>query len=291
MNKKYLVPVILVCLAVAVLGFSLYQNLDSLAVLNPQGEVANKQKNLILFTLALSLVVVIPVFIMTFWFAWKYREGNTKSKYTPDWDHSVVAETIWWAIPLIIISILAVITYRSSHDLDPFKSLSSTKPPLTIQVVALDWKWLFIYPKQQIASLNYVKFPQQTPIRFEITSDAPMNSFWIPQLGGQIYAMSGMSTHLNLMADHSGIYRGSSANISGRGFAGMHFNAESSSDTEFTSWISNAQASGNRLGLAEYEKLSRPSQNNPPAIYSGIDKHLYDTIVMKYMADTAPEAQ
>lgn len=291
MSKKHLLPLILVFMALGLLGFMLFQNLDGLSILNPQGEVADKQRSLIYFTVALSLIVVLPVFFMTFWFPWKYREGNSKAKYTPDWDHHPVAETIWWGVPLVIISILAVVTYQSSHALDPFKAIPSTKQPLTIQVVALDWKWLFIYPEQQIASVNYVKFPQKTPIKFEITADAPMNSFWIPQLGSQIYAMSGMSTHLNLMADHTGVYRGSSANISGRGFAGMHFDAVSSNDEEFNNWVVAVKASRNPLTTQEYSRLASPSQNNPPTHYSIVDQHLYDTIVMKYMAGYTPETR
>ena len=132
----------------------------------------------------LSLIVVIPVYIMLFLFAWKYREGNTKAKYSPDWDHSALLETIWWTVPLLLITILSVVTWNSSHDLDPFRPLNSSVKPVKIQVVALQWKWLFIYPEQNIASVNYVEFPVNTPVDFEITADAPMNSFWIPQVGG-----------------------------------------------------------------------------------------------------------
>lgn len=284
MNKKHLLPIIVVIAIFGFFGVVLYQNFDSLAVLNSQGQIANKQRDLIIFTSLLSLLIVIPVFFMTFWFAWKYREGNTKAKYSPDWDHSAIAETIWWTVPLIMILVLAVITYKTSHELDPFKPISSAKPTLTVQVVALDWKWLFIYPEQQIASLNYLQFPKDTPVKFEITADAPMNSFWIPQLGGQIYAMSGMSTHLNLIADKAGDYRGSSANISGRGFADMHFIARASSDAQFNGWVNLAKSSDKALTANEYAKLARPSRNNPPQLYSNVDPNLYDTIVVKYMS-------
>lgn len=290
MNKKHLIPGLLVVSVVALLCALFFQNLNSLAVLNPAGEIASKQKNLLVFTLLLSLVVVIPVFVMTFWFAWKYRETNSTAKYSPDWDHSLVAEAVWWTVPLILILILAGITYQSSHQLDPFKPLNSSKQPLTIQVIAMDWKWLFIYPDQNIASLNYVQFPKATPVKFEITSDAPMNSFWIPQLGGQIYAMSGMSTHLNLMADNTGLYRGSSANISGRGFAGMNFYARSSTDAEFDKWVTRAKESPNELYWHQYLALSKPSQNNLPKLYSKVDPSLYDTIVMKYMPGVSQSA-
>lgn len=284
MNKKHLLPIIVVIAIFGFFGVVLYQNFDSFAVLNSQGQIANKQRDLIIFTSLLSLLIVIPVFFMTFWFAWKYREGNTKAKYSPDWDHSAIAETIWWTVPLIMILVLAVITYKTSHELDPFKPISSAKPTLTVQVVALDWKWLFIYPEQQIASLNYLQFPKDTPVKFEITADAPMNSFWIPQLGGQIYAMSGMSTRLNLIADKAGDYRGSSANISGRGFADMHFIARASSDAQFNGWVNLAKSSDKALTASQYAKLAQPSRNNPPQLYSNVDPNLYDTIVMKYMS-------
>jgi cytochrome o ubiquinol oxidase subunit 2 len=283
MSKKYKALILLVILSIIGLFAALFAYRHNIAMLNPQGIVATKERNLMLLTVFMSLFVIIPVYIMTFVIAWKYRETNAKAKYNPDWDSSTFAETVWWAIPIIIISILAVITWNTSHSLDPFKPLDSNKPPLTVQVVALDWKWLFIYPKQQIASVNYIQIPENTPVKFEITSDAPMNSFWIPELGGQIYAMSGMSTNLNLMADRTGSYRGSSANISGRGFAGMHFTVESVSRRNFDNWTYKVRQDQNILDLATYNKLARPSQNNRPIHYSNVDPHLYDTIVMKYM--------
>jgi cytochrome o ubiquinol oxidase subunit II len=187
-------------------------------------------------------------------------------------------------VPLILISILAVITWKSSHDLDPFKPLNSSTPPMTIQVVSLQWKWLFIYPKQNIATVNLVQFPVNTPISFEITSDAPMNSFWIPQLGGQIYAMSGMSTHLQLMASQPGEYRGESANISGAGFAGMHFSAKASSAADFDQWVQLVRLTKGSLSDAAYNKLAAPTQNDPVSYYSSVSNGLYNTVVDKYMA-------
>lgn len=284
MSKKHKALILIVFVVLAGLIYLFISHTRSIAILNPQGLIAQKQRNLIVLTSVMSLFIIIPVFFMAFYFAWKYREGNDEGvKYQPDWDHSVVAETIWWAVPTIMILILAGITWKSSHDLDPFRSISSKTPELTIQVVALDWKWLFIYPDQQIASVNYVQFPQKTPVRFEITSDAPMNSFWIPRLGGQIYAMTGMSTHLNLMASNTGSYRGSSANISGRGFAGMHFIAKSTSQADFENWVNSAKSASDVLSADQYGRLAQPSVNNPIKLYSGVDKHLYDTIVMKYM--------
>jgi cytochrome o ubiquinol oxidase subunit II len=272
-----------ILLAVGIVGMaaSRLHGLD-IPVLEPRGQVGQKERQLIITAVLLSLVVVIPVYIMLFGFAWKYREGNKKARYDPDFDHSRLFESIWWGVPLILIFILAIITWKSSHDLDPFKPLKSSTPPITIEVVAMEWKWLFIYPKQNIATVNLVQIPVNTPINFEITSDAPMNSFWIPQLGGQIYAMSGMSTHLQLMANNAGDYRGESANISGNGFAGMYFTARASSTTEFDQWVQLVRLTNNPLSTPKYNQLATPTENSPVSYYSTVDSGLYDTIVNKY---------
>lgn len=254
-------------------------------VLNPAGEIAEKQRNLIIFAALLSLVVVIPVYVLTVSIAWNYREGNKKSRYRPDWDGDRRLETIWWTVPGILIIILSVVTWNSTRDLDPFKPLASSNKTMTVQVVALEWKWLFIYPDQNIASVNSVHLPTDTPVRFEITADAPMNSFWIPRLGGQIYAMSGMSTQLNLIANKPGVYYGSSANLSGRGFAGMNFTATAESDNEFAVWVKEVKQSPDQVTFSAYSKLAKPSQNNRPAYYSGFEPDLFDTVMNKYMPE------
>lgn len=263
----------------------------TVALLQPQGTIAHQQRNLLAFAFFLSLIVIIPVYILTIFIAWKYKATNTKSAYTPEWDHSRRLETIWWGIPCIIILILSIVTWNSSHSLDPYRPIASTKKALTVQVVALDWKWLFIYPAQGIATVNYIKIPVGTPVDFAITSDAPMNSFWIPQLAGQVYAMSGMETHLHIVASSAGSYDGSSANISGRGFAGMNFKTVAVNDQQFSAWIK--QEKGVKLALTQvsYAKLSQPSSNVPVQNYGSIDHKLYDTIVMKYMMPTAPDTE
>jgi len=261
---------------------------QSIAVLNPQGLIANKERGLIITITLLMLIVVLPVFGLTFAIAWKYREGNTGAKYAPDWDHNRWVETVWWGVPLVLIAVISMISWTSTHELDPFRPLKSRNPAITIQVVALQWKWLFIYPKQNIATVNFVQFPENTPVNFQITADAPMNSFWIPQLGGQIYAMAGMSTQLHLIADRAGSYRGSSANLSGPGFAGMNFAATASSAADFDSWVRSVKRVQNNLTMAEYHKLSQPSQNNLAASYSSRPANLYDTILAKYGVTTQP---
>lgn len=256
---------------------------QDISILRPAGEIGIKERNLMVFTVSLGALVIIPVFIMTVLFAWRYRESNLKATYRPDWDTHRGAEATWWGIPIAIIVVLAVVTWITTYQLDPFKEIQGTKPPMTIQVVSLDWKWLFIYPDQHIASVNYVQFPAGTPVNFEITSDAPMNSFWIPELGGQMYSMPGMSTHLNVLTDKMGNYAGSSANISGKGFAGMKFTAHASSETEFNNWVKTTQQASGNLSLANYDLLAKPSSDAPVTTYGSVDHNLYDTIIMKYM--------
>lgn len=277
---------IIVAVALLVVAV-LYLRHFSIPVLEPRGTIARQERNLIYFGSLLSIIIIVPVFALTFMISWKYREANTKATYSPEFDHSRKAETIWWLIPTILIVILSVVTWNSSHQLDPFKPLASDTAPLTIQVVALDWKWLFIYPQQNIASVNMVQFPVNTPVHFVITSDAPMNSFWIPQLGGQIYAMPGMSTQLHLMASQSGSYRGSSANISGRGFADMNFTAKATSNLDFRKWVNTVKQSPNHLTADAYAELSKPSDHNTVAYYASNQPGLYDSIVIKYMTPGA----
>lgn len=255
----------------------------NIPVLHPKGMIGWEQRRLIIVCSLLMCIVVIPVLIMMFLFAWRYREGNTKSKYAPEWGHSILAECIWWGVPFVIIVILAVITWRSTHELNPFKPIVNGNKPLVIQAVALDWKWLFIYPEEGIATVNFIQFPEKTPLNFEISADAPMNSFWIPQLGGQIYAMPGMRTKLHLIADETGDFRGSSANISGKGFAGMSFKAVSSTEEEFQSWVEEVRESPNHLTQEEYTHLALPSEYDPVIYYSEVEDGLFDQIVMKFM--------
>jgi cytochrome o ubiquinol oxidase subunit 2 len=225
----------------------------------------------------------VPVFALTFYIAWKYRASNKKARYTPDWDHHTGIEALWWAIPLALITILSVITYKTSHELDPFRPIASDKKPLTVQVVALQWKWLFIYPEQNIASVNFVQFPEDRPVNFQITSDAPMNSFWIPQLGGQMYAMSGMNTKLHLIADEPGTFRGSSANISGEGFSDMVFSAKATSEAEFDEWVREVKEDTDYLDMSAYGELAEPDIPKEVLYYGSVERSLYDKVVDSYM--------
>ncbi|MDB5175976.1 MAG: Ubiquinol oxidase subunit 2 [Candidatus Saccharibacteria bacterium] len=270
---------------IAIVVMSLLFHGHTFAVLDPKGTIAEKQRNLIVFATSLCLLIVVPVFAMTFGIVWKYRESNinAKTRYEPEWDHSTKAEIVWWGFPLLLITILGVVTWQSSRALDPFRPIDSATAPITVKVVALQWKWLFIYPDQNIASVNLLQFPENTPLNLEITADAPMNSLWIPQLGGQIYAMAGMETQLHLMATHKGDFRGSSANLSGEGFAGMKFIARASSKADFDSWVQKAKQSPTGLSQAEYTQLAKPSINTAPFTYGWEDASVYDTVITKYM--------
>lgn len=256
--------------------------INNIAILNPKGIIASQQKELIIFSLLIMLLAVVPALFMAFFFAWRYRAGG-KGKYTPNVDKNKAVQSSWLLLLLVIISILGVTAWKSSHALDPRKELASDKPPITIQVVALEWKWLFIYPEQNIASVNYIEIPEDTPINFEITADAPMNSFWIPQLGGQMYAMNGMKTSLHLMANEIGEYKGQSSNISGEGFSGMRFIVKASSVKDFDDWLVSAKKSQKSLTTAEYNLLAKPSKNNSVDTYVSTDSNLFDSIIMKYM--------
>lgn len=262
-------------------GFYLLSN--DVSLLQPKGTVAKEQFDLLVFASVLSIIVVIPVFTMLIVFSWKYRASNTKATYTPNWDSNKKAEAVWWGVPIILIIILSIVTWNSTHALDPYKPLESSTPPVNVQVVSLQWKWLFIYPDYGIASVNSLQIPEKTPINFTITSDAPMNSFWIPDLGGQIYAMAGMQTKLHLMADGIDTYRGLSNNISGEGFSDMVFTVNSTSKTDFTTWVENTKSGTNILSNERYQLLAQPSVEESISVFSDVQPGLYTTILDKYM--------
>jgi cytochrome o ubiquinol oxidase subunit 2 len=286
MKRNFVLPIIagLVMLGIILLA---YIHRADISVLNPQGIIALQERGVFIATLALSAIVVVPIFIMLFAFAWKYRADSPKAiaKHSPNWDHDSwwTEEFVWWLVPGAIVIVLAVIAWQSSNQLDPYRPIVSQNAPVTVQVIALDWKWLFIYPQQNIATVNYLEIPENTPIHFDITADAPMNSFWIPSLGGQIMAMAGMTNQLYLLAAHTGTFRGLSANISGEGFSGMNFPVKSVSQIDFESWVSSVRSQQSTLNSATYAALSEPSSNVPPGYYSSIDPQLYTATIMKYM--------
>jgi cytochrome o ubiquinol oxidase subunit 2 len=277
----WMVPLGLVGLALLVA--TLLRGAD-VALFNPKGLIATEQHRLILVTVALMLMLAIPTLLLLYFFAWKYRESNDKAVHEPRTQYGKLFVVGLWVIPSTLIVILASIMLPATHKLEPLKPIASDVDPLTIQVVALRWKWLFIYPEQNIATVNFVQVPVDTPVRFELTADeAPMSSFWIPHLGGQLYAMTGHVNRLNLMADTPGDYPGSSAEINGPGFAGMKFITRASSQEDFDAWVQAAQRSPEALDSTVYGRLLAPSENHPPTLYSQVETNLYDKMLKKYM--------
>ncbi|WP_239615754.1 ubiquinol oxidase subunit II [Cohnella mopanensis] len=257
---------------------------DKVVVLNPKGEIGKHQLDLIIISTVLCLVIIVPVLILTFYIVWKYRHNSKKAtKYEPEWEHSTKLETIWWSIPIVIIAILAAVTIKYTHMLEPSKPLEHEAKPIVIQVTSLDWKWLFQYPDQGIATVNYIQFPDNVPVEFQLTSDAPMNSFWIPQLGGQIYTMSGMAMKLHLIAEEPGDYMGMGANFSGRDFGKMEFTAKATSQAEFDAWVQQVKDSSPALTTEGYEQLAIPGVSEVET-FSSIPEGLFNKIVNKYGA-------
>ncbi|MDF3867508.1 ubiquinol oxidase subunit II [Pseudomonas denitrificans (nom. rej.)] len=254
----------------------------NMALFDPKGQVGADEKSLIITATLLMLIVVVPVILMTFGFAWKYRASNTKATYMPDWSHSTKIELVVWLVPCVIIAVLGWITWESTHKLDPYRPLDSEVKPVTIQAISLDWKWLFIYPEQGIATVNEIAFPKDTPVNFQITSDSVMNSFFIPQLGSQIYSMAGMMTKLHLIANEEGVFDGISANYSGGGFSGMKFKAISTSEQGFQDWVAKVKASQQTLNLDQYPELVKPTENVPATYFATVSPELFSHVLNKW---------
>jgi cytochrome o ubiquinol oxidase subunit II len=257
-------------------------------VLNASGDIARQQGNLIVISTVLMLLIIVPVLALIAFFSWKYRQSNKEANYSPEWDHSTELELAIWAAPLLIIIALGAITWISTHTLDPYRPLrridvqrpvpEGTKP-LTVEVVALDWKWLFIYPEQGIATVNELAAPVDRPITFKITASSVMNSFFIPALAGQIYAMPAMETKLNAVINEPGEFEGFSANYSGAGFSGMRFKFHGLSDTDFDQWVKKTKAGGGELTREGYIELERPSERDPVRRFAAVAPDLYDAIL------------
>jgi cytochrome o ubiquinol oxidase subunit 2 len=273
--------------AVLILSAALLSGCD-LLVLNPPGDVAARQGDLIVVATLLMLIVIVPVIALTFWFAWRYRASNTQARYTPDWDHSTQLELVIWGVPLLIIIALGAVTWISTHLLDPYRPLdriAEGRPVpkgmehLEVQVVALDWKWLFIYPEQNVATVNELALPVDRPVRFRITSSSVMNTFYVPALAGMIYGMPGMESKLHAVINVPGEYEGFSANYSGAGFSHMRFRFRGLSERDFERWVNEQRASGAQLGRETYLELEKPSKREPVRRYSQVERGLFDAVV------------
>ncbi|OPA92938.1 ubiquinol oxidase subunit II [Pseudomonas fluorescens] len=254
----------------------------NLVVFNPKGQIATDERDLIILATGLMLLVVVPVIVLTFVFAYRYRATNKTARYSPRWASSHKIEAVVWGVPLLIIIALGWVTWVTTHALDPYRPLDSDTPPINVQVVATDWKWLFIYPDLGIASVNELALPVHTPVSFTITSDAAMTSFFIPALGGQIYAMAGMQTRLHLIADETGVFRGIAANYNGPGFSDMHFATLSLRPADFQAWVEKVKGAARPLDQNSYAQLAKPSTRHPVTYYSAVQERLFLDIVDKY---------
>ncbi|MBV8400301.1 MAG: ubiquinol oxidase subunit II [Acetobacteraceae bacterium] len=260
----------------------------SAVVLGPSGYIALRERNLIIAVTLLMLLIIVPVMVLTAMFARRYRAGNPEAVYDPEWHHSTQLEVVIWSVPLLIIICIGAITWLSTHTLDPYRPLSRVDPsqpvpagvkPLTIEVVSLDWKWLFLYPDHGVATVNEIRAPVNVPIFFKITSGAVMNSFFIPALAGQIYAMGGMQTQLHAVINQSGEYEGFSGNYSGVGFSRMNFRFYGTSQQDFDQWLAKVKSGGAKLDRAAYLQLEKPSEDVPVQYFSGVEDGLWDRIL------------
>jgi cytochrome o ubiquinol oxidase subunit 2 len=248
-------------------------------ILDPVGPVAAAEKQILINSTAIMLAIIIPTMIATVAFAWWFRRGNKKAVYRPDWEYSGAVELVVWSIPALTVMLLGGIAWIGSHDLEPSKPLQSDVPPLNVEVVSLDWKWLFIYPDQGIATVNRLVVPAGTPVNFRLTSDTVWNVFFVPQMGTMIYTMPRMTTRLNLQADRPGVYEGISAHFSGDGFPGMKFDVHAVPRQQFAAWAEGARGQGALLDGRGYAELSKPTSYVKPMTYGAVAPGLFDAIV------------
>jgi cytochrome o ubiquinol oxidase subunit 2 len=278
----------LICFAAyGLLIFSLLKG-KNVALLNPSGAIASQQRDILIFVAVVVLAVALPTVLVLYFMAWRYRDSNSKSTYHSEAKRGKIFEVWIWAFPTLIMLLLAVVLVPVTHKLQPNKALVSDNKTLNIQVVAMRWKWLFIYPDQNIASVNFVQIPKDTPVAFDLTADdAPMSSFWVPNLSGQLYAMTGHVNQLNLIANKTGDFGGRSAEINGAGFEGMKFTARVTSSDDFNTWVHDTKRSSTILDENSYSDLLKPSQNNPVQYFAYVDSSLFNAAIDKYMGSHA----
>ena len=277
---RFLRPGLIVAMAVLMTGCDW-------ALFDPKGQIARDELTLLITCTVLMLLVVIPVIVLTLVFAWKYRASNTKARYEPNWSHSTAIEVVVWSIPCMIILVLAVLTWRSSHALDPYKPLESDTKPVVIEAISLDWKWLFVYPEENIAVVNELTFPVDAPLNFKITADTVMNAFFIPHLGSMIYSMAGMETKLHLIANEAGSYEGRSSHYSGAGFSKMHFTAHAVSNEEYQAWLAKVRGDAKVMDQKAFTELTTEQNHDwhPVTYYGSTEKGLFDAIIAKHAGE------
>jgi cytochrome o ubiquinol oxidase subunit 2 len=280
-------------LGIALSGFYFLTgcSLVNVPMLNPKGPIALAQRDLLLSASAIMLVVVLPVFVMTFWIVFRYRASQHNPDYQPDWDKSRALEAVIWLVPAAIVIAIGQLVWTYSHELDPYRPIASDQPTVNVQVIALDWKWLFIYPQYNVASVNELVFPANAPLRLSLTSDTVMNSLSIPALAGQIYAMAGMQTELNLLATEVGIYKGRNVQYSGEGFSDQTFVANAMTQQDFETWIARVRLSPQPLDALTYKTLSAPSEANPVEHYGHVEPDFFKRVIVKYMHDHTASVQ
>lgn len=258
------------------------------ALMDPKGDIGMQQRGVIISAMLWMALVVVPVFAMTAWFAWWFRAGNRRARYTPDWHDSPKLEAVVWGVPAAVVLAMGIGSWQMAHKLDPFRPIAAERPPVAVEVVALDWKWLFIYPEEGVAAVNELALPVGVPVAFRITSGSVMNSFFIPRLGSQVYAMSGMETRLHLIADAAGDYPGMSAQFSGRGFSQMRFRARAMSRRDYEAWLARARAAPAVLDDRTFSALLEPSESHPVTLYSRVEPGLFDALVAKFRTGHGP---
>ena len=263
-------------------------------VLNPAGDVAAQQGQMVITATVLMLIIIVPVIALTLFFAWKYRQGNTEAEYDPEWHHSTSLELVIWTVPLLIIIALGALTWIGTHKLDPYRPLDridakravdANVKPMEVQVVAMDWKWLFFYPEFGIATVNELAAPVDRPILFKLTSTSTMNAFYVPDLAGMIYAMPGMQTELNAVINRPGVFNGMSSHYSGAGFSGMTFKFHGLSDGDFAQWVQKAKTEGKTLDKRTYLNLVKPSERDPVQRFASVEEGLYDKVLNRCVED------
>lgn len=270
-----------------ILGFSAFALLmagcDKLIVLNSKGPIGQEESTLIFMSIGAMLIVIVPVFVMTYLFVKRYRASNNNPDYQPGWVHSTKAELVIWLVPVMIVIFLSYLVWVKTYELDPYKPIASDNKPLNIEVVSLDWNWLFIYPDYNIAMVNELVIPEKVPLSFRLTSATVMTSFFIPQLGSQMYAMAGMQTRLHLLADETGTYEGHNVEFSGEGYDTMHFQVVAKTIEDFDGWVKQAKEKTNPLDMAAYSTLSQPSTNYPITVFSPVVPGLFDHVMQSFM--------
>jgi cytochrome o ubiquinol oxidase subunit 2 len=287
MKLKFLIGLIAVILGV--IGIVIVLANENALVVHPRGLIAQHILLLIIINITLMLLIILPTYVLLFVVVRRLCIKNEKENYDPDNSSGIFEQSLMWGLPTIVVIAMTTVTWYAAHKLDPYKPIESEADPITIQVVAMDWKWLFIYPELGIATLNFFYIPEQIPIHFQLTADnAPMNSFWIPQLSGQIYSMTGMSTQLHVMANGIGDYVGRGAEINGEGYSGMKFLVKSVSAKDFEDWIAQVKTSSHHLTEEFYLELVKPAINTSHIPFSKVEDNLYHKIIHKYMYPTQP---